>query len=60
MNEATTTLTRAGYFILSERAHSASWLEVCLLAINTMVMFGFTYALRTELRVIRGVRWLQG
>jgi hypothetical protein len=46
------------YFVLTDRAHEASLLEVCLLAANTMLMFGFGYALRSNLRVIRGVRWL--
>lgn len=48
-----------GYFIISDRAHDASIIEVCLLAVNTVLMFGFGYALRSDLRVIRGVRWLE-
>jgi len=48
-----------GYFILSDRAHHATALEVCLLAVNTILMFGFGYALRNNLRVIYGIPWLQ-
>lgn len=46
------------YFIIGDRAFRATLFEVCLFAINTMVMFGFGYALRTDLRIIRGVPWL--
>jgi len=47
------------YFLLGDRASRATLLEVCLFAINTMIMFGFGYALRSDLRVIRGIPWLQ-
>ena len=46
------------YFVIGDRAFRATLFEVCLFAINTMVMFGFGYALRSDLRIIRGVSWL--
>lgn len=39
-------------------ANDATLLEACLLGANTMVSFGFGWALRADLRVIRGVPWL--
>lgn len=46
------------YFIIGDRASRATLFEVCLFAINTMVMFGLGYALRSDVRLIRGVPWL--
>jgi hypothetical protein len=48
-----------GYFVLSDRAHHVTLLEICFFAVNTVLMFGFGYALRSNLRVIRGVHWLE-
>jgi hypothetical protein len=48
-----------GYFILSDRAHHATLMEICFFAVNTVIMFGFGYALRNNLRVVRGIPWLQ-
>ena len=47
------------YFVLSDRAHHATLLEVCVFAVNTILMVGFGYALRNNLRVIRGIPWLE-
>ncbi len=49
-----------GYFVLSDRARHATWLEIGFFAVNTALMFSFGYALRNNLRVIRGIPWLQG
>jgi hypothetical protein len=46
------------YFLAPGSAQHASLLEVCLLAMNTVVMFAFGHALRANLRIIYGVRWL--
>lgn len=46
------------YFVVGDRAFRVSLLEVCFFTVNTMVMFGLGYALRSDLRVIRGVPWL--
>jgi hypothetical protein len=48
-----------GYFVLSDRAHHVTLLEVCFFAVNTVFMFGFGHALRSNLRVIRGIPWLE-
>lgn len=48
-----------GYFVLSDRAHNVTLLEICFFAVNTVLMFCFGYALRSNLRVIRGVHWLE-
>jgi hypothetical protein len=48
-----------GYFVLSDRAHHVTLLEICFVAVNTVLMFGFGYALRSNLRIVRGIRWLE-
>jgi hypothetical protein len=48
-----------GYFVLSDRSHHATLSEICLFAVNTVLMLGFGYALRNNLRVIRGIPWLE-
>ena len=46
------------FFVLPGWADHATLFEACLLGANTMVMAGFGWALRTDLRIIRGVPWL--
>lgn len=46
------------YIYPGDRMNRGTIAEICLLALNTMVMFGFGHALRTRTRVIRGIPWL--